>query len=262
MITISDADLMAYADGVLPRQARPLVRQALGQDPALLEKLESFILTNRGLARPFDRLPPIPDRLRQVLARSEPEPDAGGETRWFAPRQRRPTAAASARLRIPAWSLAAMLALLCAAALPWYLRAPDRALAQPQAGQRLLAAQLQRTLETAESNVAAALVTLKPTGTFLSTTKQWCRQYDLLSAEGGGLKSIACRDEAGAWRLKTATPTAGTPEANGYVPAGKLADQSNEAAGIERTLGTLMRDVVLLPAEERKLIADGWQVPR
>ncbi|HJZ30852.1 MAG TPA: hypothetical protein VKF35_07095 [Hyphomicrobiaceae bacterium] len=257
MITISDADLMAYADGVLPRQARPLVRQALGQDPALLEKLESFILTNRGLARPFDRLPPIPDRLRQVLARSEPEPDAG-ETRWFAPRQRRPAAPASARLPIPAWSLAAMLALMCAAALPWYLRAPDR----EQAGQRLLAVELQRTLETAESNVAAALVTLKPTGTFLSTTKQWCRQYDLLSAEGGGLKSIACRDEAGAWQLKTATPTAGTSEANGYVPAGKVADRSNEAGGIERTLGTLMRDVVLLPADERKLIADGWQVPR
>src|SRR5262249_57241296 len=171
---------------------------------------------------PFDRLPPIPDRLRQVLARSEPEPDAG-ETRWFAPRQRRPAAPASARLPIPAWSLAAMLALMCAAALPWYLRAPDR----EQAGQRLLAVELQRTLETAESNVAAALVTLKPTGTFLSTTKQWCRQYDLLSAEGGGLKSIACRDEAGVRASPGTTPTPGTSPAKWTSTAATGAARGN-----------------------------------
>jgi hypothetical protein len=61
MTNISDADLMAYADGVLPRHLRPLVRQALLRDPALLEKLESYIITNRGLAAPFDRLPPLPD---------------------------------------------------------------------------------------------------------------------------------------------------------------------------------------------------------
>src|SRR5262249_19876618 len=78
MIKISDAELMAYADGVLPRHLRPLVRQALLREPELLEKLESYIITNRGLAAPFARLPPLPDRLVQMLARGDKAPPPAG----------------------------------------------------------------------------------------------------------------------------------------------------------------------------------------
>ena len=78
MIKISDAELMAYADGVLPRHLRPLVRQALLREPELLQKLESYIITNRGLAAPFAQLPPLPDRVRQMLAGGDAAPRRGG----------------------------------------------------------------------------------------------------------------------------------------------------------------------------------------
>ena len=77
MTDISDAELMAYADGVLPRHLRPLVRRALSEDPALLEKLEGYIVTSRSLAAPFDRLPPISDGMRELLAGRYMEPGAG-----------------------------------------------------------------------------------------------------------------------------------------------------------------------------------------
>src|SRR5262245_16642367 len=128
MTKISDTDLMAYADGVLPRHVRPLVRQALLEDPALLEKLESYIITNRSLAAPFDRLPPIPDRLRKVLATGQHGTDPG-ERWWRLLSKAMPEQRFAERFQLPAWSLAAIAALLvCAAvlALPFKSMQQDR----------------------------------------------------------------------------------------------------------------------------------------
>ena len=262
MTHISDADLMAYADGVLPRHLRPLVRQALLRDPQLLEKLESYIITNRGLAAPFARLPPMPERLRNVLAGADPSPN-----RRFWPRLQRSISEfkLTARLPNPVWALAAIVLSVCAAALTWGLtREPQSvpALAELEAKGLITAAQFQRALESTESNVPAQLAVLTPNGTFLSTENEWCRQYELVREEATQIVGVACRDKGGEWRIKTSALGRAPQQADGYAPAGAEPRQAPNLAGVETTIGTLMKDVVLLPPDERKLIAGGWQTPR
>jgi surface antigen len=258
MTHISDADLMAYADGVLPRHLRPLVRQALLRDPELLEKLESYIITNRGLAAPFDRLPPIPDRLLRLLA--EAKPKAAGDRWWlFSLRSIEPKWAE--HWRLPAWSLAGLAALVVAT-LAWQLNTASPLRPQlADAGAQGLASspQFQRALEASESNSSTHLASLKPTGTFLSKEQAWCRQYELTRADETRLAGIACRDRDGAWQVKAQAVLTAAPPASGYAPAGE--DQAG-APSLESALGKLMQDVVLLPADEKRLLAGGWQRPR
>jgi hypothetical protein len=262
MTNISDADLMAYADGVLPRHARPLVRQALLRDPALLEKLESYIITNRGLAAPFARLPPVPDRLRRVLAQEHSPPK---ERRWPGLLRVISEAKLADRLSLPVWSLAAICALICAAVLAWQLptRLPAGSqLADLEVQGLSLSVPFQRAQERTESNVPAQLATLKPTGTFLSTESEWCRQYELLREAGPWVQGVACRGPGGEWQVKTAAILNATPPASGYAPAGQEPPGRQDLAGLDTAIGKLMRDVVLLPPDEKRLIANGWLVPR
>ncbi|HEU0159889.1 MAG TPA: hypothetical protein VFR00_11265 [Hyphomicrobiaceae bacterium] len=259
MTHISDADLMAYADGVLPRHLRPLVRQALLRDPALLEKLECYIITNRGLAAPFDRLPPIPDRLLRLLA--EGQPKAAGERWWlFSLRSIEPKWAE--QWRLPAWSLAGLAALVAATLLAWQLNTASPLRPQlADAGAQGLAssAQFQRALEASESNLSTHLASVKPTGTFLSKEQAWCRQYEVTRADDTRLAGIACRDHHGAWQVKAQAVLAAAAQTSGYAPAG---EGKAGAHGLESALGKLMQDVVLLPADEKRVLAGGWQPPR
>jgi len=264
MIKISDAELMAYADGVLPRHLRPLVRQALLREPELLQKLESYIITNRGLAAPFAQLPPLPDRVRQMLAGGDAAPRRGGL--WSLLPGGIGEAKSAVRAALPAWSLAAVALVAGAAVLAcgfwfWGLPGVPRSGNGDNAG-LVNAAQLQRALERTESNVAASLAVLKPTGTFLSTENEWCRQYQLVGDEGTRVVGVACRGTGGAWQVKTSALARSPERGTGYAAAGADASEAQELAGIETTLLKLMKDIVLLPADERKLIAGGWQLPR
>jgi hypothetical protein len=265
MTKISDADLMAYADGVLPRHLRPLVRQALLRDPALLEKLESYIITNRGLAAPFDRLPPVPDRLRRLLA---PENHGPSERWWFMLMRSVGEVRLADRWRLPAWSLAGLAALVCATVLAWHLSTTNASgpqLAELEAKGMLLPGQFQRALEHTESNVTTQLTSLKPTGTFFGRQNEWCRQYELTRGKEARLAGIACRDASGDWQVKgwARLDPVVRPQDGSYAPAGQETSEGKDGLGnLEITLGKLMRDVVLLPSDEKRLIADGWQLPR
>jgi hypothetical protein len=263
MTNISDADLMAYADGVLPRHLRPLVRQALLREPALLEKLESYIITNRGLAAPFERLPPLPDRLLRLLAEGKAEPRSG-ERRWFVA-LRALEAKLGEQWRLPAWSLAGLAALVCATLVAWQLntaRPRQPQLAELEAGGLATSPQFQRALDSTQSNVSAPLATLRPIGTFLSKDKAWCRQYELTRQDEPRLVGIACRDADGAWQVKTWAALGPPPQAHGYAPAGQERREGKDTtSSLDSALGSLMQDVVLLPADEKRVMANGWRQP-
>jgi hypothetical protein len=261
MTTISDPELMAYADGVLPRHRRPRVRQALLRDPELLEKLESYIITNRGLAAPFDRLPPMPNRLQRVLSAPAAAPREG----WWGPLLRSLNEVCRGDgVRLPAWSVAAV-ALIAAAALAWQLmtaRPSASQLAALDAKGLMMSAPFQRALESTESNVAAQLASLKPIGTFLSAQNEWCRQYELVRDGSVPVAGVACRDQNGEWQVKTSALIATAPQGNGYSAASKEPAGGEGADRLDSVIGKLMLGVVLLPPDEKRLIAGGWQPPR
>jgi hypothetical protein len=265
MTKISDAELMAYADGVLSPRARPLVRQALAEDPTLLEKLEGYIITSRGLAEPFERLPPLPPRTRELVRGKAPR--MPGRRPPFSILLSRTVGVGRLRdcLLPPAWSLAAMMCLTGAAVVVWLLQTtpgPAHQLARLHAQGLVLSSPFQRALENVTSGVQTQLATLKPMGTFLSNSNEWCRQYELVREEGARLAGVACRNNAGEWRVKASIPMHTTTSPSRYEPAGQDSHWESPAAEIEATVDRLIKGIVLLQAEERKLIAGGWRVPQ
>ena len=72
MNPISDEMLMAFADGELQPHERRVVREALTNDPFLIERLECFILTHTRIARPFRDVSAVavPEKLLRLILAS------------------------------------------------------------------------------------------------------------------------------------------------------------------------------------------------
>jgi anti-sigma factor RsiW len=72
MTPISDEMLMAYADGELQPCERRIVREALTNNPLLIERLECFILSSTRIARPFRdvSVTAIPEKLLRLILAS------------------------------------------------------------------------------------------------------------------------------------------------------------------------------------------------
>jgi anti-sigma factor RsiW len=245
--------IMAYADGALAPAERSAVRDALARQPELMQRFESFLFTRGPLARPFDAVlaAPIPERLLRVLRDPAPPP------------RTRPTASLLSRLadsfRMPAFSPAlAIPAFLVAATAGWVAHDALRSDFVTLDNHGLVAsAPLQRALEQTAVGAAAGIaggLTIKPTFTFASVQKTWCRQYQLSSHAGAQSGGLACRGEDGVWRVVAHTAAEPSSDAQGKtMPAGQGEDV------LDGIRAQIKDGDVLGPNDEERLIKQHWQ---
>jgi len=219
---ISDEILMAYADGALPPAEREAVSKALAQSPELMQRLESFLFTRGPMPRVFDAAlaAPIPEKLLAILrapsppASARPAPARGSSI----------LAQLAATFRMAVFSPAgAMATLVVGVAAGWLLQSGTRSdLVRLDIHGLTATASLQRALETAPPGGSVAVaggLSLKPTLTFRSTAKSWCRQFDLVDPQGAQATGIACR-EGGVWHVIAQTGAAPAASSDGkIVPA-------------------------------------------
>jgi hypothetical protein len=95
---------------------------------------------------------------------------------------------------------------------------------------------------------------IKPTFTFASVQKTWCRQYELATPTGQQSGGLACRGEDGVWRVIAQTqaePPSSTP--GKAVPAGKGDDV------LDAIRAQVKDGDVLGRTEEQRLIEERWQ---
>jgi hypothetical protein len=158
-------------------------------------------------------------------------------------------------------AIAAAVALLLAGAAGWMLHDSVR----PDYAGLVAPPSLQRALQETPSEVSARLpgdLSIRPSYTFASLQKRWCREYTVIHANGVGAQALACRGDDGIWRVETQEDPPSTPVSknpNAYIPAGEdpqpLGSQGESVAEHrDRIFG-----VDLSLEDEAKLIKERWK---
>jgi hypothetical protein len=246
---ISMEELMAYADGVLALERRPAVREALRTHPDLMQALEIFLFTKGAFVRPYEELlaRPVPSKLVDAVRESRQRSLWDVWRRLLSPEP---------AYRAPVLVVAGLAAILVTA---WWVLAHGLSYELvPRDRQGLAAAPaLQQMLEGTRRNKVAEIVprlTVRPTATFYSNLKAWCRQYELRYDNAVLQVAIACRGSDGVWRLRAQTDPRPADPSDAYYPAGRGAELAAERERI-------MVGGVLSAAAEELRIQGGWQPP-
>lgn len=187
-MTVSRAELIAFADGELAGPRARAVEAAIAADPALQRDLARHRALKAQLRAHFDPIAaePIPASLTALLQPSAGEA-SGNVVGLAAARERK---AARARLpRLPRWSWVAGPAL--AASLAFAILVPRGGDGDGVYADAQLAGVLDERLVAQQSPGDGTRVLVS----FRDRSGAYCRAFS--GAEGGG---IACRDAAG-WKL-------------------------------------------------------------
>lgn len=253
---VGDDVIMAYADGALEPDRRSAVRDALAISPASMQTFESFLFTRGPLTRPFDAVlsAPIPDRLLQAVL---------GPPARRTPLRRQPTGSLldwiANAIRTPAFAIPAVL---IGAGAGWLAHDALRSdLVSLDSRGLVASASLQRALEQAPGGKSAGIAggfAIKPTFTFATAQKTWCRQYELATQSGNQSGGLACRAEDGVWRVIAQTQAEPSSGASGSTP-----DKTVLAGKGDDILDGLRAQIkdgdVLGSNEEERLIKERWQ---
>lgn len=243
----SDETLMAYADGELDPAAAAAVTARRAADPGLDGRIRLFEDTARVARDALDHIArePVPIRL---LAATRP---AG--SLWARLPDTRPLVALAASLM-----LAVGLGAGYMAAQLWGNQQAGAVAGLAVCG----GAGLSNALEiaaTGERSTSGGCAVV-PVASYRDDRGTVCRAFQATAGDGPGRSAtagIACRDD-GAWRTRIAVDlAAGTGAGDAYRPA------SGPDAGLSGLRGAIgLRAAALSPAEERRLLQNGWQQPR
>lgn len=185
-MTLTRAELAAFADGELPAVRAREIEAAIAADPSLMRDLERLRALKAQLAAHFDPIAeePVPDELAALL-RSEAEKPVTTVTGLAEARER-----IAAKRRLPRWSWVAGPAL--AASLAFIVVVPRGGDGEERYADGELAGLLDQRLVAEQTPGAATRVLVS----FRDRAGAFCRAF---SGRGGG--GIACRDAAG-WKLE------------------------------------------------------------
>jgi surface antigen len=192
---ISDEQLMRFVDGDLSPHEQSTIGLEAARDPDVAARIEAFRFTKEEFARAFapalEVTPSLEGKLRAVGLVRTPS----GASLRFVGR----SAAQPSRLRRQFMAMAAGVALLLAGAAGWLLR---DGLSRDYAG-LIAPPSLQWALDETRSGESAKLagdVTIQVNSTFVS--RQFCREYAVLHANGTEAPALACRGVDGSWRVE------------------------------------------------------------
>jgi hypothetical protein len=247
-LSFDDETLAAYVDGELDPATRALVETAVETDADVATRLKAQQDLKALLTGHYGRIAdePLPPRLLETIQVGAP---ASAEVVDLAAR-RRPTAKAELTKplpRLPAW--AGMAACLVVGLALGRLALPPSVGLSGEAGQTLVASgPLARALndQTAAETSGPIRIGLS----FRDHGGAYCRTFQPNGREG--LAGLACRD-AGAWRLRVASPIA-TETAAAYRTAG-----SETPPAVLSAVDALIEGSPLDAQGERKAITDRWR---
>jgi anti-sigma factor RsiW len=264
---VTDEEIMAYVDGVLPHERLPAVREAIAGDPERMRTMEIYLETGRPMARALDAALDVPDSLLAGIRNATP---AALRARGLGALLR---AAAGghlfAKLRVPMLAVAAIFLVLLGAWLGDYAMrhsnpTPARSELVRWEPRGLVVADpwLQRALEATPSGEEARLadrLSARLVATFRTRAGTLCREFDLLRDGRPGARSLACRGSDGAWLV----PAPGMLRPKEYGVAGGPAQGQQQPidedkAMLESLKQGLLADAVS-PDKERDLIKGRWR---
>ena len=259
MTTLSDDDLVAYADGELEPGRRAEVEAALEQDAAARERLRRLTradeLVREAYGSALDQ--PVPNHLRDAVERA----NTGDRVVRLNPAARLKVRAREMRRPV---ALAASIAL-CVGLAVGYLLAGLGSVPTAGPGVRLAGSLdpdsgIGRALESTPSGevFTSGEAAVAPLSTFRTAEGRFCRTYQARRGgdeESAVVEAVACRGAGGAWRNE-AVVAASTAGDSDYRPA------AGDTRASLRELRPAWRAAAPLDAEaERTAIGAGWARP-
>lgn len=267
MTTVTDHDLLSWADGQLPPAEQQRIDALVANDPELRARAEPYLRTRIILEEVFaaPARERVPDRLVELIVSQAPVASEGPVTLGrhairlahvvkglFTIELMRPAALTAAGLTVVAGAILLLRA------------APSEAdLVQSTPQGQIAGGVLHAALESAHSvPVNAALPArtaanvANPVLTFESRDWTYCREYRARDRESLAFAGVACRLADGTWHIKHHERIAGAarPGPDGaYGPAG-----SDDMTSLDAVVGALQTSDVLLPEDEARLIANRW----
>jgi hypothetical protein len=242
---------MALVDGQLAPAEVPALVQELACNPTLVAELQGYLATTRSrIAQAYAASAdePVPRRLIDAVMVEAPVEQPAGRASTIG---RRLIAWLRDSYRVPAWSLAAAPTLAAATAFAVAVAILPAGDGSHLGG--LASSDLGAALERTASGKDAALATVRPMLSFSSRDAGWCRQFEVRSAGKQTSHGLACRGQAGSWRVIAST--APSAPGGGYVPAG---------AGPRKMIDDIVTSMIigepLSPEGEAAVINKGWQL--
>jgi hypothetical protein len=254
---ITEMEIMAYADGVLAPERRPVVRAALTKYPELMQLLESFLFTRGPLVEAYDEVldAPVPETLLRPFQPPAQPP---------APRRRRLAflkdmlfGSPAGGFRRTAFALAAISTAVFAA---WLLLSRSVGYDFATFGERGFVASpaLQRALDETPMGKSARIgggLSIIPQLTFSRRHEIWCREFEVVFGGGKHAGALACRRDDGAWSVGVGTEAERVDASPGeHTPAVR---KSEILDGARR--GIKDSNDMLSIEEEDGAIKDGWK---
>ena len=265
---IDDETLMAFVDGELEGQQAQDIARRLEHDAALRERALEFERTTLWLREATEpRLHEPPDAALVARLLGETDSPATHDAATPRPRRRLPMLAMAASLLFGV-GVGALLVTRYAATPPAAAARAGLTTLETRAGWRegLESVPSGETFElVAGANVASDRI--RALYSFIDVDEHACRVFEREPGPAGAgdtVQGLACRDEAGNWRVRlvasvdvlpTASATGAAP-ASGYAPAA-----GPTAAGLEGLIAARMGSAPLSPALERRLLGNGWKLP-
>lgn len=242
---ISDEKLSAFLDAELPEREMEAIRQAIGNDETLANRLAELAMVDEQLAQHYAAIDarPLPDAIADLLA------SAPAETRQSAP--------SATIIAFPLWkkihrglqqhaAVAACTALVVGFGLAQLM--PGNRDAYPGDWNALTAA-----LDTATSGTEQALGSgqhLKPRLTFINEQGQFCRQF-VLRDSNMSTETIACR-VGDKWQPGIAVYTQTVSRDGDYQTA-------TSSSVLDQVLDDMMQGDALDAQAEAQAIQRGWK---
>ncbi|MEJ2124269.1 MAG: zf-HC2 domain-containing protein [Alphaproteobacteria bacterium] len=277
---LSDEMIMAYADGELAPKDRAAVEAQLATDAEARERLRVFEATRGPVAELYDETlqEPVPGHLLKLVLCDEPPRYYANTSSSGAAKQEKvrhnpivtvlnavgKTFISGPRLSMAtAWSV---LILAVAGGAGLYLNqtsGDSQQLVAVGNGQIFASGPLLRALETVPSGKKVSLgespasaLTVRVVLTFKNRHQAFCRQYNAMTSKGG-YAGVACRTDAGQWRLDIHMASAGRPAM--AEPSKHISPASKAATSVETAVRKIIEGDALGPAEEQTLINNNWQ---
>lgn len=214
--TITDDDLMAFADGALDPERAQAVQRAVDADPELARRVAMFrdtaaALGDLGAAQPAD----IPDTILTRIQQLSAETEAAKIVNIASFREAR---------RVPFWQVPLAASIFLALGVTGALLVrPSGPEAVPGQLAALDAAPVLTALEdlpSGEERELAEAGRIAMIASFSNDAGEFCREFEYDPPAGRTVVSVSCHDGAD-WGLRLAVMAAPV-DAGGYAPASSL----------------------------------------
>jgi len=272
--SVSDEQLMAFADGELRGPERDSIQAYVAANPDAARRVAEFAASRDALTRLLNQAltDPVPARLLETVMGDAGHPGGSDRKPVTSPGSIWQTLTAPLAGLFGSWPLTASTALAASALAGVVIGSqligsqgmpkPDAGLVAWEDGRVVAARTLASALDTTQSGTTAVIAAgankanLTPLLTFKTKAGEYCRQFTLQHVGDSRSAALACRTPSGRWTMEATGPMGVSGARDKVAVAG-----ADEVPAVDAAVTRLISGDALGSSDEQNLIAQHWSAP-